>query len=100
MNELYLLVCQRPISSMCIADLIVLEVEDTIYVVNRKNLLDDSEFFRELFSLPPEQGKPIEGSCLNCPLRVEGVKKTDMELLLRAVYPRCVMCVVRCGPSS
>ena len=59
-----------------------------MFVVNRRNLLDDSEFFRELFEMPPEAGKPVEGSCAEHPLRVEGVTKEDMAVFLRVVYPR------------
>lgn len=58
-----------------------------MFCVNRKNFVNDSEFFREMFELPPEKGKPVDGSSFDHPLRVEGVKKEDLTLLLRAMFP-------------
>ncbi len=68
----------------------ILQVEDTIFSVNRYNFIDDSEFFREMYELPPPNGQPIEGSNMERPLRIEGVKKGDVVLLLRAMFPRYV----------
>lgn len=73
-----------------------MQVEGTVFAVFRKNIIDDSEFFRELLSMPPEKDQPVEGSCAEHPLRVEGVQKEDMRLLLRALYPRYVCTAARC----
>ena len=61
-----------------------------MFAVPRKGFVRDSEFFRELFELPPEKGKPADGSTRDYPLHIEGVKKEEMALLLRAMYPAYV----------
>ena len=67
-------------------------MEDTVFHVDRRGFLRDSEFFRELFDLPvpKKESTPVEGSALECPIRVEGVKKDDFKLLLRVMYPESV----------
>lgn len=72
-----------------------LQVENKIFEINRQTLLNDSEFFKELFSMPPEQEKPADGSSVEHPLVVEGVGKEDMTLFLRALYPPCVSSPLR-----
>ena len=61
-----------------------------MYSVDRQVLLEDSEFFRELFQLPPKPGLPIEGSTAEHPLRIEGPNEAEFEIWLRAVFPRYV----------
>ncbi|KAF7793901.1 hypothetical protein EIP86_005023 [Pleurotus ostreatoroseus] len=65
-----------------------IEVEDTVFSVNRGNFTKDSEFFRELFELPQRRDTPVEGTDVDHPLLVEGVKKNDFVLLLKAMYPQ------------
>ena len=64
-------------------------MEDTLFAVPRKGFLRDSEFFREMFDLPPEKDKPVEGSCIEHPLCIGRVRKEDLTYLLRAMYPSC-----------
>ena len=67
------------------------QVEDAVYCVNRVVFVKDSDFFRELFELPAESGRPVEGSSNEHPLRVEGIDKEDMLLFLHAMFPKCVL---------
>lgn len=48
-----------------------------------------SKFFQELFSLPGGD-KPVEGTCDESPIKVEGVSKEDFKRLLTAMYPKYV----------
>ncbi len=57
-----------------------------MYSVPRR-VLHDSEFFKELFELPPETGRPVEGSSAAHPLHVEGINQGDFELWLRVIFP-------------
>ena len=54
---------------------------------------DDSEFFQELFTLPPETGKEAEGTSIDLPLHVEGVTTKAIVPFLRFLFPRYVMVV-------
>ena len=69
------------------------KVEDTVFCINRLVLVEDSEFFQALFTLPQDMSKPKEGSSKEHPLLIQGVAKDDMTVLLRAMYPRCVVSV-------
>ena len=73
-----------------ISRLIIRQIEGTQFCIDRQVLVSDSEFFRELFELPPGPNKPADGSCANRPLRIEGVRESAMSLLLRVLYPRWV----------
>ena len=90
-DPLYLLV-RRPFVR-CRRELInpvlhLTQVENTIFSVNRRNFVKDSEFFRELFELPQQKDVTPEGTSVEHPLLVEGVKKADFVLLLKAMYPQ------------
>ena len=69
-------------------DVILLQVEDTIFTTNRRPLLDDSEYFREKLSEGSKEGQSVQGSSADHPLRLDGVKKEDMRVFLRALNPR------------
>lgn len=36
---------------------------------------------------PPEGAKPVEGTSVECPWRIEGVAKEELALFLRAMFP-------------
>ncbi|KAF7793900.1 hypothetical protein EIP86_005022 [Pleurotus ostreatoroseus] len=36
-------------------------VEGTVFIVNRQNFINDSEFFQEMYELPPTKDKPVDG---------------------------------------
>lgn len=48
-----------------------------------------SNFFRDLFSLPGGN-EPTEGTCDKNPIKVDGVTKVDFKRLLKAMYPKFV----------
>ena len=66
------------------------QVEGTVFIVNRQNFINDSEFFQEMYELPPTKDKPVDGSSVDHPLLIEGVNKSDIVLLLRAMFPQYV----------
>ena len=86
-DPLFLLVC--PVhSTMVESQLKILQVENTIFAINQQTLVGDSGFFKELFCVPPEDGESVAGLSVENPLRIEGVKKDDMVLFLKTLYPR------------
>lgn len=58
----------------------------------RQNFITESEVFADMFELPPPSGQGVEaaldGSDDDKPLRLEGIKKSDFEQLLRVMFPK------------
>ncbi|CAE6451058.1 unnamed protein product [Rhizoctonia solani] len=66
--------------------LIAIKVEDTLFNVHKYQLLK-SETFSDMFKVPKaKDGEPEEGSSLEHPIIMEGVKATDFEALLEVLY--------------
>lgn len=74
---------------LCSASLTVLQVEDTLFKVPRRTIENDSEIFKDMFSLPPTvQSTVIEGSCPEKPIVLEGILECDMMQLMRVLFPK------------
>ncbi|EJU03308.1 hypothetical protein DACRYDRAFT_115496 [Dacryopinax primogenitus] len=65
---------------------VVFLVEHTLFRVHRY-LFEQSAVFNAMFSLPPPQGTPLEGSSDSNPIRLEGVDAVAFERLLWYMYP-------------
>ncbi|KAG8723073.1 hypothetical protein FRC11_002565, partial [Ceratobasidium sp. 423] len=66
--------------------LVAIQVENTIFNVHKYQLLK-SETFSDMFKVPKaKDGEPEEGSSLEHPIKMEGVKASDFEALLEVLY--------------
>ena len=48
--------------------------------------MNGSEVFADMFQLPIEENKKLDGSSDDQPLRLEGIKKLDFAQLLRVMF--------------
>ena len=69
-----------------------------MFKVLRRTFENDSEHFRDMFTLPPGESV-VEGSDAQHPIHVEGTSKFEMLQLLKVLYPTCVPIVVALLPS-
>ncbi|SJK97995.1 uncharacterized protein ARMOST_01251 [Armillaria ostoyae] len=67
-------------------EIIVLQVEDTLFRVPKHHLVGKSEVFDSMLSLPQGENEP-EGISDEKPIQLVGIKKVDFEQLLQIVYP-------------
>ena len=74
---------QRPLS----ARLLVLKVNGCLFKVPKRNLQEQSEVFRDMFSVPSGEQEP-EGSSISNPICLDGVSKEDFRTFLRILCPR------------
>ena len=64
-------------------------MEDTVFKILRRTVENDSETFRDMFSLSDaSQGQIMEGTCPETPIVLEGITKFEMEQLLTVLYPK------------
>ena len=54
-------------------------------------LEEESDVFKDMFTLPPSPGEEVEGQSDDKPIRLEGVKKEEFSSLVKLLYSRCVM---------
>ncbi|KAI0078035.1 hypothetical protein K474DRAFT_1706761 [Panus rudis PR-1116 ss-1] len=74
--------------------LITFAVERKLFRVHRYFLVRDSEFFRDLFSIPSPPGEIVEGTSDDRPIRLEGVKIDEFRCLLRFFYDSTYGCSI------
>ncbi|PBK74039.1 hypothetical protein ARMSODRAFT_906666 [Armillaria solidipes] len=67
-------------------EIIVLQVEDTLFRVPKHHLVGKSEVFDSMLSLPQGENEP-EGISDEKPIQLAGIKKVDFEQLLQIIYP-------------
>jgi hypothetical protein len=86
--ELVLLVCFRQSSTpLCLPDHhLPVQVEGTIFRVPR-SVFHDSHIFADMFSVPPPPNKPVDGSSVEHPLRLDGVSRDEIKAFLRLFLP-------------
>ena len=75
---------QRPLS----ARLLVLKVNGCLFKVPKRNLQEQSEVFRDMFSFPTTTGKEPEGSSVSNPIVLDGISKKDFREFLQVLCPR------------
>ncbi|GJE92139.1 hypothetical protein PsYK624_082920 [Phanerochaete sordida] len=75
------------ISSKYFFEDLFLQVENTLYKVNRRDFEEGSVVFRDMFQLP-NGGKTVEGCSAEKPIVLESIKAADMDHFLAAIYPR------------
>ncbi|TFK45102.1 hypothetical protein BDQ12DRAFT_621719 [Crucibulum laeve] len=68
-------------------DVIIL-VEDCLFKVPHRYLIQESEFFQQMFQLPAGQTSVVDGLTDEQPLRIEFIKKHEFRQLLKILYPR------------
>ncbi|KDQ50884.1 hypothetical protein JAAARDRAFT_62915 [Jaapia argillacea MUCL 33604] len=66
---------------------IIVQVERQLFQIPRRYFESDSEIFRDMFSVPVPKGGSPDGSSIDHPLLLEGVKANDFCQLLRVMYP-------------
>jgi len=68
---------------------IVFLVENQLFKVPRRNFAVESEVFADMFQLPAPtmDGRALDGSSDDQPLRLDGIKKSDFVQLLRVMFP-------------
>lgn len=70
--------------------IIYFKVEKTLYRIHRSVLSRHSPFFENLFALPAEEHKEIEGASDEIPLHLPHILVDQFDAFLSTVYPRCV----------
>lgn len=68
--------------------LIVIEIENVLFNVHKYQLVK-SETFADMFAIAEQantDGKPVEGSSVHNPIKMEGVSAKDFECLLTVLY--------------
>jgi len=71
-------------------DNIIFLVENQLFKVPRRNFEIESEIFSDMFQLPVPKtadGRALDGSSDDQPLRLDGIKKSDFVQLLRVMFP-------------
>ncbi|KAI6046753.1 hypothetical protein EDC04DRAFT_2887608 [Pisolithus marmoratus] len=63
-------------------------VEDSLFRVPREPFQQESEVFRDMFSLPQGDSLVVEGSSDEKPIRLDGTNKDDFEQLLKVLLYR------------
>lgn len=66
---------------------VIFLVEETLFKIHRFFFVRDSVIFRSMFTLPPGEGKVVEGLTDDHPITLMGVKALDFERLLWVFYP-------------
>ena len=68
------------------------QVEGRVFKVLRRSFENDSEQFRNMFTLPTGEVRegPVEGTDAQRPVRLEGIRRHDMVQFLKVLYPRYV----------
>lgn len=72
-----------------------MQIEDSVFRVPRHGLEEQSEVFRDMFSMPTghelEEESEQEGGSDENPIRIYGVDKQSFKDLLTVLYPWCVL---------
>ncbi|KAK0494875.1 hypothetical protein EDD18DRAFT_1255532 [Armillaria luteobubalina] len=67
-------------------EVVILQVEDTLFRIPKHQLVGKSEAFASMLSLPQGSNEP-EGFSDDRPIQLSGIKKIDFERLLQVIYP-------------
>ncbi|KAK0241289.1 hypothetical protein EDD85DRAFT_818321 [Armillaria nabsnona] len=67
-------------------EVVILQVEDTLFRIPKHQLVGKSEAFASMLSLPQGGNEP-EGFSDDKPIQLSGIKKIDFERLLQIMYP-------------
>jgi hypothetical protein len=65
----------------------MVQVEDSLFRVPRHHFQDNSEVFKDMFSLPQGSQTTEEGNSDANPIKLEGISALEFASLLRALYP-------------
>lgn len=68
---------------------VVWQVENTLFKIPRNGFEQESEVFRDMFSLPSGEDESLEGASDGNPIILEDVQAAAFRLLLQMMYPRC-----------
>ena len=71
------------------------KVENTLFQVLRNGFNIPGTPFEAMFTLPQTQTNGIEGSSLENPIHLPGIKEDHFRSFLRILYPLCVLMVVK-----
>ena len=66
---------------------VCLQVENRLFKVPRRVFVQESQVFRDMFSLPVPEGVKAEGASEDNPLKLDGIIAIDFVRLLRFLYP-------------
>lgn len=62
------------------------QVEDTLFKIHRFFFVRHSEVFRAMFTLPPGDGKMVEGQCDERPIHLSVITAREFENFLWIFY--------------
>ncbi|KAI5117707.1 hypothetical protein M0805_003196 [Coniferiporia weirii] len=65
----------------------IIQVESTLFKVPRRPFEEQSDIFRSMFTLPPENNAQFDGMSDEKPLRLDGVKRDDFRAFLQVLLP-------------
>lgn len=65
----------------------MLQVEDILFQVPRKELEEQSEVFKTMFAMPPGDSAVVDGQSDDQPLNLEGISARDFRAFLAYLYP-------------
>ncbi|KAG7449850.1 uncharacterized protein BT62DRAFT_928599 [Guyanagaster necrorhizus] len=66
---------------------IVVQVEDTLFRFPKHHLMERSEAFRSMLSMPQGSNEP-EGFSDDRPIKLSGISKVEFERLLQVLHPK------------
>ncbi|KAI0784840.1 hypothetical protein C8Q75DRAFT_372180 [Abortiporus biennis] len=69
-------------------EMTIFRAEHTLFKVHRYYLTRESDFFNDMFSLPPGEGKTVEGTTDETAIFLPDVTSRQMTLLLKYFYNR------------
>jgi hypothetical protein len=64
----------------------LLQVDKVLFKVPRV-IFNSSEVFQDMFAMPPPDGKAVDGSSDDHPLRLEGHSATEFRRVLKVLFP-------------
>ncbi|KAK7679655.1 hypothetical protein QCA50_017367 [Cerrena zonata] len=68
-------------------DIVYLLVEGYLYKLPKRTLIDNSETFRDMFSVPQSDAVPAEGSSKDLPIRLDQIERVDFVPFLKILFP-------------
>lgn len=63
------------------------KVENTLFRVPKERLVENSDIFESMFSLPSEEEKAAEGLTKDCPIKLHGLSSSEFRALMDILYP-------------
>ncbi|EAU91908.2 hypothetical protein CC1G_04675 [Coprinopsis cinerea okayama7 len=66
--------------------IVVFKAENELFQVPVLYFMSESQFFRDMFKLPPPEGAPVDGSSEDHPIVLEGIRALEFQALLKVMF--------------